>query len=105
MDVLSRLRKGVGVVRLGAVSANEAVAEVTSMADEATITTTRPRTSARSRLAVCPLRRWRLPEGARRGRADGGGGAATVIAEGEKNNADAVISEGQNDRAINTTTL
>ena len=57
MDVLSRLRKGVGVVRLGAVSANEAVAEVTSMADEATITTTRPRTSARSRLAVCPLRR------------------------------------------------
>ena len=70
--VLSRPRKGAGVVRLGAASASadDAVAEVTSMADEATSATTRPQTSARSEPAACPSRRQRLPEGARRGRAE-----------------------------------
>ena len=37
---------------------------------------------------------------------DGGGVAATVVApEGEANNADAIMGEGHNDRARNTTIL
>ena len=52
--------------------------------------------------ALCLSRCWRRPEGARRGRA---AGTAIVVAEGGENSTDAVIGEGHDDSARNTTIL
>ena len=99
-DVLSCPKKGAAVVCLSAASADEAVTEVTSMADKATSTMTCPQTGG---VFITKL----AASGGDASWAGGGGGgsAATVVAEGEGNNANAIIGEEHNDRARNITTL